>query len=203
MNNDPTGMVPSFPISIPQGGMLGNGFYNGMNSDDVFAWGTGERVSEKEATAMIKAGETDEPPSPTGGNESKIAGSWTPDQPLPKDPSELGPDWTKDTVHKPEHGKRWINDKGEKLDFDKGQPGERGDRGKDHWHYTPPDGKRGKEHYKPGQTLKMDWPPTLWDRLRSIPPQSVVEAGTTAIIMYLILSEGSRFIPWRNLIPVP
>ena len=47
MNNDPTGMVPSFPISIPQGGMLGNGFYNGMNSDDVFAWALGKECRRR------------------------------------------------------------------------------------------------------------------------------------------------------------
>ena len=152
---------------------------------------------------MIKAGETDEPPSPTGGNESKIAGSWTPDQPLPNDPSGLGPGWELDKSHTPPNGERWINNKGDKLDFDKGQPGEGGWKGKDHWKYTPAGGKRDERHYKPGQTLKMDGSPTMWDRLKSIPPQRIVEAGTTAIIIYLILSEGSRFIPWRNLIPVP
>lgn len=43
----------------------------------------------------------------------------------------------------------------------------------------------------------------VWNRLRSIPPKPIAEAGTTAIVIYLIVSEGSRLIPVRNFVPVP
>ena len=42
-----------------------------------------------------------------------------------------------------------------------------------------------------------------WDTLKSIPPGPIARAGTAAIIIYLIVSEGSRLYPPRNLVPVP
>lgn len=141
----------------------------------------------------------------TSEQEASEAGSWTPDQPFPDDPSELGPDWTKNTKHKNPNGEQWGNEKtGEKVDFDKGQPGEKGNKGKDHWHYTPPGSKKkGKKHYLPGESMKVKDSPSLWDRVKSIPPKPIAKWGTAAIIGYILISEGSRAFPLRNLVPVP
>ena len=80
--------------------------------------------------------------------------SWDKNKPLPDDPSKLGPDWKKNPNHKDPNGEEYVNDKtGEKIEWNKGQPGEPGNRGKDHWHYTPPGGERGREHFKPGETV--------------------------------------------------
>ena len=81
--------------------------------------------------------------------------SWTPDKPLPNDPKDLGPDWKKNPEHKDPNGEQYVNDEtGEKLEWNKGRPGQPGNRRKDHWHYTPPGGKRGREHFGPGETVK-------------------------------------------------
>jgi hypothetical protein len=100
----------------------------------------------------------------------------------------------------------WENGKtGDRLEFERGRPGERGWKADDHWHHTPPGGDKSK-HIEPGKTIKdarMDASPTLWDRVKAIPPRPIIEAGTAAIVTYLIISEGSRLFPPRNLIPVP
>jgi RHS repeat-associated protein len=66
---------------------------------------------------------------------------------LPKNPGELGPEWTKDPRHVNPNdlkGGRWVHDTGTILDWHNAQPGKRGWRGKDHWHvdeekkHTPP-----------------------------------------------------------------
>ena len=46
-------------------------------------------------------------------------------------------------------------------------------------------------------------PGKAWDFVKTIPPKRVHDAGTAAIIVFLIVSEGSRLIPARNLVPVP
>jgi hypothetical protein len=98
---------------------------------------------------------------PNGGTDEKPPEpnpptSWKPGQPLPKDPSGLGPDWHKDDRHKNPNGEQWVNDKtGEKVEFERGRPGQTGEKRNDHWHYTPPDGDRGKEHIRPGDVGKL------------------------------------------------
>jgi RHS repeat-associated protein len=44
---------------------------------------------------------------------------------------------------------------------------------------------------------------TLWDRIKSITPGPIVRLGTTGIVIYIIIDEGSRLYPPRNLVPVP
>jgi len=83
---------------------------------------------------------------------------------LPNDPSGLGPEWTPDPTHTPPNGSRWNGPGGIGLDFDQGQPGKKGWRGKDHWHIvTSPgqDGKRvrGEEHLPPGTKIPIPMPP--------------------------------------------
>jgi len=81
--------------------------------------------------------------------------SWTPDKPLPNDPTGLGPDWKRDPGHKAPNEERYVNDKtGDKLDWNKGKPGG-GKRWKDnpHWHWVP-GGEKEKGHYEPGDTIK-------------------------------------------------
>jgi len=47
----------------------------------------------------------------------------------------------------------YVNDKGDKLDWHKGIPGEKGEMGKDHWHWVP-GGEKQDKHYHPGDTIK-------------------------------------------------
>jgi RHS repeat-associated protein len=76
-----------------------------------------------------------------------------------------------------------------------------------HWDYN--DGKGNRTRWLPGRGGQVDhWnnpihQMTTWDRLKSIPPAWVVGGGTTAIVIYLIVSEGSRLYPPRNLVPIP
>ena len=96
--------------------------------------------------------------TPSGQNppEQKTPSSWKPGQPLPNDPSGLGPDWHKNPDHKNPNGEQWVNDKtGEKVEFERGRPTADGWRGEDHWHYTPPGGDKGKEHIRPGEVGKL------------------------------------------------
>ena len=104
--------------------------------------------------------------------------SWTPDKPVPSDPSKLGPDWKKNPQHQDPNGEEYINDKtGEKLEWNKGRPdkfGPKTDRGKDGWHYTPPGGVRGKQ-LDPGQVVKtatkVGFWITLWKLLQTLPKE--------------------------------
>jgi RHS repeat-associated protein len=76
-----------------------------------------------------------------------------------------------------------------------------------HWDYktgnkgetvrVTPDGQRVDHNNNP--ILRS----SAWDTLKSIPPGPVARAGTAAIIIYLIVSEGSRLYLPRNLVPVP
>jgi RHS repeat-associated protein len=80
---------------------------------------------------------------------------------LPQNPSGLGPEWVNDTRHRAPNGSRWVRGDGEQLDFDKGQPGKTGWKGKDHWHVTHPGqkdydqtlGDRG--HVDPGKVIDL------------------------------------------------
>lgn len=109
--------------------------------------------------------------------------SWDPKKPLPDDPSKLGPDWKRDQGHKAPNDERYVNDKTkDKLDWHKGQPAEKGWKGKDHWHWNEHD-----YHYRPGDTVAR-----------------VSTVIAVAVVTYWIVSEGSRFLfPPRNFIPVP
>jgi RHS repeat-associated protein len=74
---------------------------------------------------------------------------------LPANPDGLPPEWKLDPNHRDPNGKRFRNPRGDVLDFHEGRPGEKGFKGKDHWHHRP-DGKGGKEHLKPGDEIPDD-----------------------------------------------
>ena len=106
--------------------------------------------------------------------------SWKPDQPLPDDPSKLGPDWKKNPDHKDPNGEEYVNVKtGEKLEWNKGRSGSWGpkaDRGKDGWHYTPPGGVRGKQ-VDPGQVLKAASKVGFWATVVVVTIKIIEAAG--------------------------
>ena len=60
-----------------------------------------------------------------------------------------------------------------------------------------PDGTEVDHDNRPIPTTNM------WDKIKAIPPRPVAAAGTAAIIIYIVVSEGTRVFPWRNLVPVP
>ena len=70
---------------------------------------------------------------------------------------------------------------GDKLDWHKGKPGEKGWKGKDHWHWNEHDW-----HFKPGDAVKR-----------------TAVAITVGVVVYWVVSEASRLFPPRNLVPVP
>jgi len=107
--------------------------------------------------------------------------SWDPKKPLPGDPKDLGPDWHRDPGHKAPNDERYVNPNGDKLDWHKGIPGEKGWKGKDHWHWNEHDW-----HFQPGDTVKR-----------------TAVAITVAVVVYWVVSEASRLFPPRNLVPVP
>jgi hypothetical protein len=76
-----------------------------------------------------------------------------------------------------------------KLDWHKGDPNGKGYwEQNDHWHWIP-GGKKEKWHYEPGDTIKS---------------ATVKAVIVTAVIVYWIVSEGSRVVfPPRKAIPLP
>jgi RHS repeat-associated protein len=125
---------------------------------------------------------------------------------LPNGPSGLGPEWQLDPNHQDPNGERFRDPEGNVLDWHPAHGG-KGWKDRDHWHYRP-GGKGGKQHLKPGDdipdnssscTIHQDWSQYLnrewWEK----------KTGLTgwALAAYLILSEGSRLYPPRDLIPVP
>lgn len=67
---------------------------------------------------------------------------------LPADPSQLPPEWTVDPSHLDPNGVRYRHPSGDTLDFHRGRPGERGWKGRDHYHRNGED-----EHLKPGSEV--------------------------------------------------
>jgi RHS repeat-associated protein len=94
-------------------------------------------------------------------SSSDVPPSWSPDKPLPGDPTGLGPDWSRDTRHLAPNDERWVNDKtGDKIDYHPAIPGEPGEMGKDHWHWVP-GGEKEDEHYSPGDVIKQYGPAVI------------------------------------------
>ena len=73
---------------------------------------------------------------------------------LPGDPSGLGPQWTRDPTHRDPNGERWRNPDGDYLDFHRGRPGQRGWRGRNHWHHNG-----CPQHLEPGDEVPVDIAP--------------------------------------------
>ncbi len=87
-----------------------------------------------------------------------------------------------------------------------GQPQGSWDEKGGHWDMD--DGRGSRNRYLPDGTkvdhINRPIPAVgLWDRIKSIPPQPVVAAGTAAVIIYIIVSEGSRLYLPRNVVPIP
>jgi hypothetical protein len=191
-------------------------------------------VAEREARAAADIVAADTPFAVQSGTGVSVA--CAPPQPtaqapasgavamrLPLDPSGLSPDWTRDPSHLDPNGSRWRHPSGEYLDFHRGRPGERGERGRDHWHHNGED-----EHLVPGKDEIPDPPQVSAPPLPDKSPEDAAErlgtegakkstetglrakiaaiTGLTgaALTWYIIFSEGSRIvIPPRNAIPVP
>jgi RHS repeat-associated protein len=106
---------------------------------------------------------------------------------LPDDPSKLGPEWHKDDSHKSPNDDRYVNDKGEKLDWHKGIPGKPGEMGTDHWHRVPPDGQKDKEHYHPGDVVPLTKQALGW---ASEHRYAIAATGITIAIIATIATGG-------------
>jgi hypothetical protein len=119
---------------------------------------------------------------------------------LPADPTDLPPEWIYDPTHQDPGGQRWRHPNGDDyLDFHKGRTGKPGWEGKDHWH------RNGlPKHYKPGEEIPDPIPVSRFRRLFNRQYWERVTGLTgAALVAYLIISEGTRIIPARNLVPVP
>lgn len=94
-----------------------------------------------------------------------------------RDPSKLGPDWSRDPNHQSPNDERYVNDKtGDKLDWHEGQPGEKGNRGEDHWQWVP-GGEKQDEHYSPSDTIKQYAPTAVGVGIALGVIQSIIEAA--------------------------
>jgi len=87
-----------------------------------------------------------------GGDGGGTSGDGSGTTRLPSDPSQLPDYWQVDSGHKNPNGKLWRDPNGNVLEWHQGQPGKKGWRGKDHWHYRP-GGEGGEEHLKPGDEI--------------------------------------------------
>jgi len=116
---------------------------------------------------------------------------------LPNDPSGLPPSWSPDPSHRDPNGERWTNGN-DVLDFHRGRAGKPGWRGRDHWHL---DG--GERHYSPGEECPTsgDVPEDNQKLMEKI--SEITGLTGSALILYLMVSEGSRLFPPRNLVPIP
>ena len=72
-----------------------------------------------------------------------------------------------------------------------------------HWDHD--DGNRNRTRWLPGGGGQVDHDnnPTIMDRMRSITPGPILKWGTAGVVIYIIIDEGSRLYPPRNLVPVP
>lgn len=133
---------------------------------------------------------------------------------LPDNPSGLGEGWgdvTPQGGQNPKIPKRYRGPNGTEVEFDPADPDKPSNTwgGKNHWHDVNPEtGKRQGGHLLPGSPIPgpdgQSESRTMMDRMEAITPGPIVKWGTTAIIIYVIVSEGSRIVfPPRNLVPVP
>lgn len=130
---------------------------------------------------------------------------------LPDNPSGLGDGWkdvTPQGGRNPKISKRYRGPKGSEIEFDPANPGKSPKTwgGKNHWHGIGPDGKREDGHLAPGSAIPGPdgvASRSVIDRMKSITPGPILKLGTAGVIIYIIIDEGSRFYPPRNLVPVP
>ena len=82
----------------------------------------------------------------TGGSENSKAIDWN----NPPSPENLGEEWQETTSDKNKSGnhRKYTNSEtGEVVTFDKGKPGEKGYKGKDHYHRNNPGSTGKKDKY--------------------------------------------------------
>ncbi|AXM11248.1 hypothetical protein BRM22_14985 [Xanthomonas oryzae pv. oryzae] len=85
------------------------------------------------------------------------------------------------------------------LDFHRGRPGLPGWRGKNHWHHD-----EGDKHYSPGEECPTSDDPPPQDEQEFMENMSEITGLTgTALVIYLIISEGSLAFPPRNFVRIP
>lgn len=65
-------------------------------------------------------------------------------------------------------------------------------------HYDPKGNPITPDQAHPGNA-----PTTMMDRMKSITPGPILKWGTAGVVIYIIIDEGSRLYPPRNLVPVP
>lgn len=116
---------------------------------------------------------------------------------LPNNPSGLPSNWNPDPSHRDPNGERWTNGT-DVLDFHRVRPGKLGWRGKDHWHHN-----EGDKHYSPGEECPTSDDAPAEDQEFMERMSEVTGLTGSALVIYLIISEGSRAFPPRNLVPVP
>jgi RHS repeat-associated protein len=132
---------------------------------------------------------------------------------LPQNPSGLGPGWQDVTPRRPDGTpypkapQRLRGPSGVELEFDPASQNKDPKTwgGKDHWHQVDPGtGKRVGDHLDPGQPIPGPIPQSsIWDDMKSFAPAPIAKASAATVIIYFIVSEGSRAFPPRNLVPVP
>ncbi|WP_258533465.1 RHS repeat-associated core domain-containing protein [Xanthomonas oryzae] len=117
---------------------------------------------------------------------------------LPNDPSGLPPNYSPDPSHRDPNGERRSNGT-DVLDFHTGRPGLPGWRGKNHWHHD-----EGDKHYSPGEECPTSDDPPPQDEQEFMENMSEITGLTgTALVIYLIISEGSLAFPPRNFVRIP
>lgn len=147
-------------------------------SASEFSAGTQIAAQEQAAANANQQAQAQKPEQPQGENqpnqpnqpqqpETPKPPSWHPKKPLPGDPKDLGPDWQRDPGHRAPNDERYVNQNGDKLDWHKGIPGEKGWKGKDRWHWNEHDW-----HFKPGDTVK-----------------NVATTITVGVVIYWVVSE--------------
>jgi RHS repeat-associated protein len=125
------------------------------------------------------------PPVPVPGAPEGTGWKWNPDPQNPRG-GTWGPDGWKGP--NPPRGS-WDPDG--HWDIDKGDKSPRG-------HYDP----KGNP-ITPGTAHPGNAPTTMMDRMKSITPGPILKWGTAGVVIYIIIDEGSRLYPPRNLVPVP
>jgi RHS repeat-associated protein len=137
-------------------------------------------------------------PAPTDPNGKPTA----PPVPVPGAPEGTGWKWNPDPQNP--RGGTWGPDNW------KGPNPPRGSWDPDgHWDVDKGD-KSPRDHYDPkgnpitpGTAHPGNAPTTMMDRMKSITPGPILKWGTAGVVIYIIIDEGSRLYPPRNLVPVP
>jgi len=132
-----------------------------------------------------QTGKPTPPPVPVPGAPEGTGWKWNPDPQNPR-----GGTWGPDNWKGP-NPPRGSWDPDGHWDVDKGDKSPRD-------HYDP----KGNP-ITPGTAHPGNAPTTMMDKMRSITPGPILKWGTAGVVIYIIIDEGSRLYPPRNLVPVP